>query len=67
MQSFVYSVFLVVVSVIASLLAIGTSGILLVLAMDGGTSPHVTGDEPAADHGAGRAVQSARGDLSFQN
>ena len=67
MQSFVYSVFLVVVSIIATLLAVGTSGILLVLAMDGGTSPHVTGDEPAADHRVDRPVQGARGDLSFQN
>lgn len=67
MQSFVYSVFVVVSSVIATLLAVGLSGVLLLLAMDPGASSHSTEGEPAADRGAGRSVQSARGDLSFQN
>jgi len=46
MQPFVQSVFIVVVSVIGTLLTIGLSGILAILAMDRQvTAPH----EPAAE------------------
>jgi len=45
MQPFVHSVFIVVVSVIATLLALGLSGILAILAMDR-TAPAQTGERP---------------------
>ena len=60
MQSFVHSVFVVVTSVIATLLMVGLSGIIVLLITDGGT-PSATEHAPEADRHADHIVQSAGG------
>lgn len=59
MQPFVHSVFLVVTSVIATLLVAGLTGIIAVLLMDRESAPP-TGTRLDMDGSAQRAVQSPR-------
>jgi hypothetical protein len=60
MQPFVHSVFFVVVSVIATLLVAGLSGIIAILLMDRTTGPRLTAHEPDEDRGVTRVVQRPR-------
>ena len=59
MQPFVESVFVVVVSVIATLLVSGLTGIIILLAIDPATAPHLPGHRRAVDDGGG--LQNPRG------
>ena len=59
MQPFVHSVFFVVVSVIATLLVAGLSGIITMLLMDQQPGPLLTGNEPEAES-SGTRVQNRR-------
>ena len=60
MQGIVESVFVVVVSLITTLLVVGLTGIIILLAIDQEAAPLVTEQEPAGD-AAGRTLSRARG------
>jgi len=60
MQAFVYSVFVVVSSVIATLAMVGMGGIIILLILDD-TPPGSRGHAPEADRGADLIAQSAHG------
>lgn len=60
MQNFVYSVFVVVASAIATLAMVGLGGIIILLITDSGTSGP-TQHTPGVDHRADLGVQSAHG------
>ena len=64
MQAFVYSVFVVVSTVIAALLAAGFSGILILLITDDGRPHGSTGHKPGADRSADLVVQRAQGSVA---
>jgi hypothetical protein len=59
MQPFVESVFVVVASLITTLLVGGLSGIIILLTIDTTKAPRLTRHEAAVDHGADH--RSARG------
>jgi hypothetical protein len=58
MQSIVHSVFSVVVSVIATLLVVGLTGIIVLLLMDQKPAPLLTEDEAEVDRGVTPVVRS---------
>jgi Flp pilus assembly protein protease CpaA len=60
MQPFVYSVFSLVVSVIATLLVAGLTGIIAVLLMNRRPAPLLTGQEPEADRSEKRGAPNPR-------
>lgn len=60
MQPFVHSVFALVVSVIATLLVAGLTGIIAALLMDRKPAPLLTGHEPEGDRSVKRVVPSPR-------
>ena len=60
MQPFVYSVFVFVVSVIATLLVAGLTGIITLLLVNRQPAPLLAGHEPEADRSVNRVVQSPR-------
>ena len=60
MQPFVHSVFLVVVSVIATLLVAGLTGIITLLLTDRQPAPLLTGNESDTDGSGTLVVQSRR-------
>ena len=60
MQSFVYSVFVVVSSVIATLCMVGMGGIIILLILDD-TPSGLTGHAPEADRGADLFAKSGHG------